>query len=742
MRQVLRAFISLLVCFELLFGALFAGGSVRAELPDVPAGAYGQYVDPFTGTGGVPWMCGMVSPAASAPFGCVRVGPDTGAVGGVSKIKLNTSGYYYGHRHIRGFSCGRLSGTGAQDYGMFRVMPALGLRKGKQAPALPFLHAQEQASPGYYAVYLPGAACLCEMTAATRTAVQRYTFRSAKDAVLYIDAAAQLPGGRAKNVSVSVDSESRTMTMQATLFGTFAGRYGGLTVYGCGAWDAPCEADIQADGVQLRFGNLRGKSVTLRIGVSFTSAEAAAENLRAETDGKEFDAVRAETAALWETRLSSIRLDADEETKHVFYTALYHTMLMPTDFTDTDGRYLGFDGAVHDPGDYTYRTDMSLWDTARNVHALYTLISPDVQHDCLESLLEMAREGGVLPRWPMGAGYSGSMFGNPADVVFAESLLKGVPFDAEEAYAFMKKSSDGVHEGAVDRDGAELYNAYGYLPDDAGYDYSVSKTLEYSWEDAALAAMAQALGHDDEAAYYAARSQNYKNIWDDETQFFRPRNRDGSWGRLIPRVTSFFDDVFGTDVFRAYCEGSARQWQFGTTQDPDALVELFGSDETFARTLDRFMRDAAPRRGDVNPGSGFWIGNQHDIHTPYLFLHAGRADLTQKWVRWTLRERFAIAPDGLDGNDDGGTLSAWYVFSAMGFYPIAGTDRYWIGSPCIDGATLRLDNGKTLTVRVNNQDKDHFYVQSVTWNGESMTEMFLTHAQIAAGGELTFTMTK
>ena len=736
MRRLFRGLVSVLVCFELLFGALFAAGEVRVEMPEVPLGELGRYVDPFTGTGGYPWMCGMLSPAACAPFGCVRLGPDTSAVGGIAKVKLNTSGYYYGHRHILGFSCGRLSGTGARDYGMFRVTPAVGAKK--KAAALAFSHTQETASPGYYAVYLPGAACLCEMTATTRTAVQRYTFRTSKDASLYIDASAHLPAGRTENVSISADTQNNTVTMQATLFGVFSERYGGLTVYGYGEWDAAAQSAEQSDtGVMLRFGDLQDRSVTLRIGVSFTSMEEAKENLLAETDGKDFDAVRAETAALWEDRLSSVRIDGDTHMKEVFYTALYNTMIMPTDFTDVDGSYLGFDRAVHTADGYAYRTDMSLWDTARNTHSL---IAPDVQRDCLESLLRMAEQGGVLPRWPMGCGYTGSMFGNPANIVFAESLRKGVPFDAEKAYAFMKKSSDGEHERADSRDGAALYNEYGYLPDDAGYDYSVSKTLEYSWEDAALAYVADALGYADDAVYYADRSQNYKNLWDADTLFFRPRNKDGSWGRVIPGVTSFFDDIFGTEIFRAYCEGSARQWQFGTVQDPDALVSLFGSDETFVKELDGFMRDAAPTRGNIDPGSGFWIGNQHDIHTPYLFLHAGRADLTQKWVRWTLDERFDTGLDGLDGNDDGGTLSAWYVFSAMGFYPIAGTDRYWIGSPCIDGASITLGNGKTLTVRVNDQGKDNVYVQSVSLNGQKLTEPFLTHAQLAAGGELVFTM--
>ncbi len=740
MRNVLRALISILLSASLLFGAAFAGAPVRIDMPDVPAGAYGRYVNAFVGTGGVPWMCGMLSPAACAPFGCVRLGPDTCAAGGIAAVKTNTSGYYYEHRHMLGFSFGRLSGTGARDYGMFRVTPAAG-RKTK-ASALAYTHTQETASPGYYAVYLPGAGALCEMTATAHTGVLRCTFRTGKDASLFLDAASALSGGNTADVSVAADAGTHSLTAEAKLFGTFTGRYDGLKAYLYAEWDAQTQDVSVTDTTAcLRFGDLRGGSVTLRAGVSFVSAENARENLESEVGTADFDTVRARTADAWETRLGSVRVGADDETKTVFYTALYHTMIMPTDFTDADGTYLGFDGRSHEAQGFTYRTDMSLWDTVRNTHALYTLIAPDVQRDSLESLLCMADQGGVLPRWPMGGGYAGSMFGNPANILFTESYLKGVPFDAQKAYAQMKKSSDGEYQGKVDRDGAKEYNEYGYLPDDLGYDDSVSKTLEYSWEDAALSTLAAALGNADEAAYYAGRSQNYRNLWDADTAYFRPKNSDGSWGRMFPHLTSFIDDIFGTKLFRAYCEGSARQWRWGTTQDPDALVALFGAKETFVRELDRFMRDAAPVRGAVDPGSGFWIGNQHDIHAPYLFNHADRADLAQKWVRWTLRERFSADADGLDGNDDGGTLSAWYVFSAMGFYPIAGSDRYWIGSPCLQSAALTLPDGGTLRITVQNQSEKNVYVSAVTLNGEPLTAPFLTHSRISQGGELVFTMT-
>ena len=736
MLRIFRIILSFFLTFELLFGGLTAGGGAVYDMPDPGAGAYGRYVDAFVGTGGIPWVCGMLSPAASVPFGAVRVGPDTCAAGGLAMIKLNTSGYYYEHRHMLGFSMSRLSGTGARDYGMFRVTPAAG----RAEKALAYSHRNETAAPGYYAVYLPAAAALCEMTATAHAAVERYTFRTDRAASLYVDAASCLSGGETENTSIEADPAARCLTAQTTLRETFTDRYGGLTVYLYAEWDVPAETENDGTGVRLRFGEIRDRAVTLRMGLSFLSAEQAKKNLEAEVGQDGFDAVRAAAGETWEARLSAVDADADENTKTVFYTALYHAMLMPTDFTEAGGVYLGFDGNAHTAEGFTYRTDVSLWDTCRNVHALYTLLAPEIQRDCVESLLRMAEQGGVLPRWPMGAGYTGSMFGNPANLTLTESYLKGVPFDAEKAYRFMLDSSAVEHPGKDSRDDAALYEAYGYLPEDLSGDDSVSKTLEYAWEDAATATLAAALGHDEDAALYAARAQNYRNLWDPQTRYFRAKNSDGSWGRLIPHMTSFFDDIFGTKLFRPYCEGSAAQWRWSVQQDVPGLIDLFGSPEDFVKELESFMRAAAPTRAAIDPGAGYWIGNQHDMHAAYLFAEAGRPDLTQKWVRWTLKNRFSDDVDGLDGNDDGGTLSAWYVFSALGFYPDAGTDRYRIGSPCVNGATLTLGNGRTLTVRAENQSEKNVYVSSVTLNGAPVSGPFLTHEQLAAGGELVFTM--
>ncbi len=733
--KLLRIIVSLFVSAEMLVSCLIGGYPLTTGRPQPQTGALTQYVNPLIGTGGIPWADAMLSPAACVPFGTVKAGPDTCAVGGLAKIKLNTSGYYYEHRHLLGFSLGRLSGTGARDYGMFRVLPCV---KGRAVTCLPYSHANETATPGYYGVDLPTAVVRCEMTATERTAAFRFTFKKAGDAAVSVDAASCLSGGHTENTAIEYRPAENALTAQTTLHGTFTDRYGGLTVYLYAAFDAP-PTGTETDGSKtvLRFDT---KELNYKAAVSFVSVENAKENYLAEAAGKSFDELRTAATEQWEQRLSAVKIDADETTKTIYYTALYHSMIMPTDFTDVNGDYLGFDKQVHKAQGFTYRTDMSLWDTCRTTHSLYTLIAPDVQRDCIESLLAMADQGGVLPRWPMGGGYSGSMFGSPANVVLAESYLKGFDFDARKALDYMVRCADGEIGDPDLKKELTTLNEYGYLPDDVIDRYSVSKTLEFSWENAAVSRLAAALGQAGTAADFAERSLYYKNIWDPATKYFMPRTADGVFHPVTTRITSFFDDLFGTKFFHAFCEGGADHWRYSAQQDVPGLIELFGSKEEFVKELDRFMRSASPRRADLDPGTGYWIGNQHDIHTPYLFLAADRPDLTQKWVRWTLKNRFSTDINGLDGNDDGGTVSAWYALSALGIYPNVGTDEYFIGSPAVDRAVLTLANGKTLTVTARNNSDKNVYVRSVTLNGEPIEGFTVTHADLLEGGELAFDM--
>lgn len=745
MWQIIRKIVSLVIVIETSFTGLFHGVFVKSiEMPEVETKQYTQYVDPFIGTGGTPWTAGMLSPAATVPFGSVRLGPDTAFVGGSYVVKTNTSGYYYEHGHIKGFSHSRLSGTGAEDYQMFRITPAIG---SKGAGVIPYSHEYETAVPGYYAVYLKSIDCLAEMTVDIHTGVHRYTFNSSSDARLFIDITSAAGNYSSTNGDVEVD-ENGVIRGSAVLNGAFSRRQNGLPVYFAAVTDKPIVSyDVTGDesdlGIDLNFGNIKNQPLEIKVGISFISTDNALENLIEETDKLTFDDVRNNALNDWEEALSVIGIDSDDEdVKTIFYTALYHSMIMPTNFTDVNGEYLGLDKKVHTAEGYTYRTDMSLWDTARTTHSLYTLIAPEIQNDCLNSLVEMAKAGGALPRWPMGAGYSGSMIGDPADIVITESYLKGfTDFDVETAYEYMKKSSDSKTPKAG-RDYIDLYNDYGYVPDDfAKGDKSVSRTIEYSWEDGAIAALAEALGYQEDAEKYYQKSMYYKNVFNPETQYFQARNSDGNFvSNFSPYITTFYDAVMIEKFADCYCEGSARQWRWNALQDIDGLIDLFTSEEYFVSELEKFMEDASVSRAAIDPGHGFWVGNQHDIHTPYLFSNANRADLTQKWVRWTMDNRFSTDIDGLDGNDDGGTLSSWYVFSAMGFYPLAGTNKYWIGSPNVNSATIRLGNDKILNIEVINQSKDNVYVSSVNLNGTELEGPYITHAQLMEGGKITFTM--
>ena len=746
MWQIIRIIVAVFVSVETAFAGMFAGiATKKIEVPQPETGEYSQYVDPFIGTGGTPWTCGMVSPAACAPFGAVRLGADTTFLGGTYITKMNTSGYYYEQGHILGFSHSRLSGTGAEDYNIFRITPAVG---NKKAGVIPYLHSNETASPGYYAVALPAVGCLAEMTADQHTGVHRYTFYHSKDARLSLDVTSTVGSGHATKGFANYDEETGIITGGAEIHAAFSDRYSGLPCYFALEVNQEikeCKISGSEDDmkVDINFGNLNNKSVEVKVGISFVSVENAILNLQEETNGLDFDGVRQKTLNDWEAHLSQIKMESsDKDIKTTFYTALYHTMIMPTNFTDLNGEYLGFDKEVHTAEGYTYRSDMSLWDTCRNTHSLYTLIESEVQQDCLVSLVEMAKAGGGIPRWPMGAGYSGSMIGDPANIVITESYLKGfTDFDVETAYEYMTYSSDNKTPRSG-RDWVNEYNTYGYVPHDlSNGNKSVSRTLEYSWEDGAIADLAAALGKTEDEAKYREKSMYYKNTWNSETKYFQAKNSDGSWyEHFNPKITTFYDAVMINKYAGCYCEGSARQWRYSALQDIDGMIDLFGSKEYFISELEDFMEDAAPTRAFLDPGHGYWIGNQHDIHTPYLFSNAGRKDLTDKWVRWTLKERFSTDINGLDGNDDGGTVSAWYVFSAMGFYPLAGTTNYWIGSPNIDKAEITLANGNTLKITANNQSDKNIYVKSVTLNGVELEGPYVTHEQLMKGGELVFTM--
>jgi len=734
--QAQAMILSVVILFSTLFG--IGGLPKNMDMPALDAGALGSYVNPFVGTGGLPWVTGMLWPGATVPFGTVRLSPSTCFAGGLDFYPTN--GYSYLHRHTLGFAHTILEG------GNFRVTPAVGDTDpaGRLKNPLPFTHSREIAAPGYYAVYLPSIACMAELTASAHVGAHRYTFGTSKDAHIFIDATSFLRDGSAKDGKIAVDPGTMEITGEACVSASFSKRYGGLTGYFVARFDRPFESydiwdsgDGTDVGMNLNFGNMKNKPIELQIGISFVSLANARENLEVQAGGLDFDRIRALARSDWEEHLGKIQIESEDETvERIFYTSLYHSMTFPSNFTDVNGEYMGFSRQVGDTqGEFTYYTDMSLWDTFRTVHPLYTLVAPDVQLDCVRSLVEMAKTGGALPRWPSGGGYTGSMFGSPADMVITESYLKGLTdFDAQAAYGFMKKASEQGMPGGVDgRYNVHAYNQYGYLPADIETKGSVSSTLEYAWADWSIALLGEALGADPaEVEYYREKSMRYKNLFDPGTKYFRPRNADGTWTTpFSPLITSYYNEVLFFFP-KAYAEGSAQHYRWSVPQDPQGLIELFGSREFFVKELDKFMSSASRRMAAIDPGPGYWHGNQHNLHALYMFNEAGRPDLAQKWARWALTERYGLGPDGLDGNDDAGTLSAWYVLSALGLYPVAGSDRWWIGAPIVGSAVLQLGDGKTLTITANNQSARNKYVQGVTLNGVKLAEPWILHGELTA----------
>jgi predicted alpha-1,2-mannosidase len=726
--------------------------------PVVQPGKLGRDVNPIIGTGGLPYVCGNNFPGATVPFGMVRLSPDTVSL--LGKRASNSSGYYYADPRILGFSHTRLAGTGATDGGNFLVIPCTAETAKSHTRGLntPYSHEQELAFPGYYGVTLPGLGITAELTATQRVGVHRYAFAARQAPQILIDVTSALGKGSCKSGELRILPDKREIEGSVRTFGTFSKRYGGLKVYFVARFDRPFHdfatrtGETETPGQEAVTGDDLGvhvsfapddssRVVELKLAISYVSIANARANLEQEAGKSSFDQVLAEAVARWEEKLARIQIwGGTEKQRTIFRTALYHSFQMPTIFQDVNGAYLGFDRQIHQAAGFTYYTDMSLWDTFRTVHPLFNLIARREQRDMIVSLLKMAEQGGYLPRWPSGGGYTGSMFGTPADIVIAESYAKGIrDFDAEAAYQFMRKTALGpVPAGSPfsGRVGVEHYLKHEFCPADL-MKKSVASTIEFCYADQTIARLAEALGHRDDALLFQQHGRFYRNLWNPETQFFQPRDsRREFLAEFRPEMLTYAD--FTGKFTHAYVEGNAWQWRWGVPSDGAELVSMFKSREFFVQELERFFA-RSPAGVGLTPNAFYWHGNQPDLYAAYLFNFAGRPDLTQKWVRWILETKYGDRENGLDGNDDGGTLSAWYVLGSLGLFPTAGTDRYELCSPLWDRAEIRLDDGR-LTILAQNAAPDHPYIQKVLLNGKPLDRHWIQHAEIASGGTLRFEM--
>lgn len=722
-------------------------GSEEPVLPGMFAPApLIQHVDPFIGTGGEGYGVGSGFPGPQVPFGLARPSPDTTLVGGLALGFAHCAGYHYDDGEIQGFSQTRMHGTGIVDYGAVRVMPSDGMTEDKTEVAgyrQGFDKASEQASPGYYTATLAGG-IQAELTATARVGLQRFTFPEGQDPVVILDLAHGLSDVEVVAGQVEVDAEAGEVRGYHHVSGGYSSRFGGVKMYyalrasrpfaAFGSWDDGTPVDGAAAqegpevGAYMRFDP--GEPVVVAIGLSFVDAAHAAMNLDAEAPGLDFEAARTAAEAAWEHELARVEVRGESPRDfELFYTAIYHALLMPTLASDVDGSYRGLDDAVH-TSDTPYYTDFSLWDTFRTLHPLLTLLYPDYQRDMLRSLTRMAEDGGWMPRWPLGTGYTNGMDGESATVVYADSIVKG--FDPEEvglasAYAVMRKTAMApVPPGSPygGRMAVDQYIELGYVPVEAGGN-SASWTLESAYDDFALAALADVLGEAEDADMFRERAGYWKNVWDPAQQFLVARSQSG---KFVP-----VDNALTWQDF--YAEGNALQYAWYAPHDLEGLAEAMGGvDEALAR-LEQFFLDSEQEVVGLMPQQYYWQGNEPDIHAPFVFSALGDHARSARWSRWVLRNRYDDGPGGLPGNDDGGTMSAWLNFAALGIFPIAGTDVYLLGSPIFSEAILHLPGGDLRIVAPVTSD-DALGSAVASWEGEPLAQPRVLHGDIAQGGTL------
>ncbi|MDP8224046.1 MAG: GH92 family glycosyl hydrolase [Candidatus Lernaella stagnicola] len=708
-------------------------------------------VNPFIGTGGGFWGMGAMMPGSLAPNGLVKLTPDT-AMGDFYISYFHAGGYWYPDNSVRGISHLHLPGTGIADLANINVMPVTQMndeRVTMQGYRSPFSHQSEEARPAYYKVHLDRFDVDVELTATENVGYHRWTFPEGGDPHAVVDVSYSVARYTTWWNRVWIDHERNEVVGFAYQAGGFSRIYMGMPIYFVARFSEPIvdygtfvnnerlPGNEFAEG--LRVGAYVGfapgtRHVEAKVAISVIGPAQARANLEAQVPHWDFDAVVAQTESKWRDRLADIVMEGGTETqRRIFQTAMYHLYVLPTTFTEAEGRYLGFDREVHEVDDFTYYSDLSLWDTFRTLHPLMALVRPDLNRDFVLSMQRMYEQRGAYPRWAQGVGETTIMIGTHADTMIADAYLKGTlrDVDIHEIYAGLREHAVG-HVPIAERVGIEDWLALGYVAHD-NYDQSVSRTQEFSLNDYCLARLAEAIGEDEDAEMFYERSRNYRNLWDPDTLFFRPKMSDGTW------FEAWSEDEWRGNLM-GYTEGNARHWRWMVMHDPEDLIDLMGGPETFAATLDDFMERGIPPTNDIQVDPYYWHGNEPDEHAPYFFAFAERPDLTAKWVRWIMANKYADSPLGLDGNDDGGSLSAWYIFSALGFFPLPCTNLYVIGSPLFPEGEMRIGEN-TLTILAPDTSETNQYVKSVTLNGRTLAVPWFDHEEIAAGGTLEFEMT-
>ena len=697
-------------------------------------------VNPFIGTD----FTGNTYPGAQVPFGMVQLSPDNG-LPGWDRI----AGYFWPDSTIAGFSHTHLSGTGAGDLYDISFMPVtLPYREAKGSLGIHsrFSHDDESASAGYYQVRLADYDINVELTATSRCGVQRYTFPKA-DAVVFLNLRKAMNWDATQDAHIEqVDS----VTLRGYRFSNGWAR--GQRVFFCTRFSRPFDkmsldtAAIMSEGkrtgtsviARLDFKTEEGEQLVVSTALSGVSMEGAMRNLQAEMLDNDFDKCLASARKDWDEQLGKIEIECGNRNEKVkFYTALYHAMLAPTTYSDVDGAYYGPDKQVHRAEGWTNYSTFSLWDTFRAAHPLFTYVAPERVNDMVKSFIAFYEQNGRLPVWNMWGSETDMMMGYHAVAVIADAYLKGIgDFDAEKALEACVATAN-----LDDYRGIGAYKELGYVPCNLkdpynADDWSLSKTLEYAYDDYCIARMAEKMGRKDVADEFDKRSQNYRNVYNPQTGFMQPRDDQGNF------VEPFSPDDYTPHI----CESNGWQYFWSVQHDVDGLMELAGGKERFAQKLDS-MFTYHPGEDDELPifSTGmigqYAHGNEPSHHVIYLFNAVGQPWKTQHYAARVMHELYLNTPAGLCGNEDCGQMSAWYVFSAMGFYPVDPVSgRYEIGSPLYPEVRMRLPNGKTFTVRANGVSQENCYIRSMTFNGAPYDKTYITHEQILSGGVLEFEM--
>ena len=714
-------------------------------LATLQAGEITKYVNPFIGTGAIDGgLSGNNYPGATSPFGMIQLSPDTSEAPNWG----DASGYDYNRNTIFGFSHTRLSGTGASDLIDITLMPT---SSGRTSSA--FTHDEEKARPGYYQVMLKDENINAELTTTQRNGIHRYQYPAGKDAEIILDMDHSADKGSwGRRI---INSQIRILNDHAVEgYRIITGWAKLRKIYFYMEFSSPILTSTLRDGGRVhentavingtnlhgcfRFGQLNGKPLTCKVALSSVSMENARQNMEQEAPHWDFDRYVAAADADWEKQLGKIEVKGTEVQKEIFYTALYHTMIQPNTMSDVNGEYMAADYTTRKvANNETHYTTFSLWDTFRASHPIYTLLEPERVTDFVKSMIRQYEYYGYLPIWQLWGQDNYCMIGNHSIPVITDAILKGIPgIDMEKAYEAVYNSSVTSHPNSP----FEVWEKYGFMPENI-QTQSVSITLEQAFDDWCVAQLAAKLNKDADYQRFHKRSEYYRNLFHPKTKFFQSKNDKGEW------IEPFDPYQYGGNGGHPFTEGNAWQYFWYVPHNIQALMELTGGTKAFEQKLDTFFTSTYKSEQMNHNASGFVgqyaHGNEPSHHVAYLYNFAGQPWKTQKYVSHILNTLYNNTSSGYAGNDDCGQMSAWYVFSAMGFYPVNPADgRYIIGSPLLDECTLKLAGNKEFRIRTIRKSPEDIYIQSVTLNGKKHKDFFITHQDIMNGGTMVFKMGK